>query len=305
MSNTNTDPMMLNDEEVAEDSFLFYNPSTNDYTSFPTDIPDLLSASAQVYADDMDTDLVWPEDHENVALAEPSASAIEQARPQIDSWRSHVNALITQHEESLLLSPWVLKQVAFLQTRPSRAPSWIRKAATINRNTLDSYEQTRPDLSLSDVEKVTIDFWNERGRVASWIFSRAFPAHAVPLSFRQDMTAARADLADSWSDMNIAGFPEITVRNTDDTRSVRAMIAAIDLNQGTLENIQQQEQSVSQRQLSEVRDQSHMIRQLYDDLRWGEKGPVFQELLGTWNGSLRDLKEAGVTELAELADPPE
>ncbi|TYJ53834.1 hypothetical protein B9479_005520 [Cryptococcus floricola] len=297
MSNTNTDPMI---EEVYQDSFLFYNPSTNNYTSFPTDIPNLLFASAQVYAENMDTELVWPEDQEHVALAEPSASAIEQARPQIDSWRSHVNALNTQQEESWKQSNWAQQQLALLKTRPSRAPSWIRKAATINRNTLASYEKTRPDLSLSDMEKVTIVFWNERGKFASWLFSSAAAAHAVPLSLGQDITAATADFADSRSEMNISGYPVFNVPDTADTRSVWTMIEAIDLNQGTLENIQQQEQKEpSQRQLSEVRDASHRFRKLYDDLRWGEKGPEFKELLGTWNGSLRDLKEAGVTELAD------
>ncbi|TYJ53832.1 hypothetical protein B9479_005518 [Cryptococcus floricola] len=289
MSNTTKDPMTLNDEEVAEDSFLFYNPSTKDYTSFPTDIPDLLSASAQVYADDMDTDLVWPEDHENVALAEPSASAIEQARPQIDSWLSNVNASKRQQVESLKLSTGVQKQLAFLQTRPSRGPRWIRKAATINRKTLASYERTRPDLSLSEVEKVNNLFWNHRAQVASWFLR----AHNVPQSLGQDTTVATAELDDSLSAMDLAGLP-----------MVNTMITAIDLNQGTLEDIQQQEQSepVSQRQLSEVRHASHGIRQMYDDLRSGEKGPEFQELLGTWIGSLRDLQEAGVT---ELPAPPE
>ncbi|ODN79285.1 hypothetical protein L202_03296 [Cryptococcus amylolentus CBS 6039] len=144
MSNASEDPMVLHDEN----SFLFYNPSANDYTSFPTDIPHFLSASAQVYAENMDTDLGWPENQENTLI-------------------------------------------------------------------------------------------------------------------------------------------ELT-----------------DLNQGTLENIQQQEQSepVSQRQLSEVQYASRRIRQMYDDQSWGEKGPEFQELLRTWNESVRALQEAGIT---ELPDPPE
>ncbi|TYJ53833.1 hypothetical protein B9479_005519 [Cryptococcus floricola] len=301
MSNTTKDPMTLNDEEVGQDSFRFYNPSTNDYTSFPTDIPDLLSASAQVYAADMDTALVWPGDQENVALSERSASVIEHARPRIDRWRSHVNALVTQIEGSLKSSPWMRQQIALLKTRPSRGPIWIRKAATINRNTLASYEKNRPDFSLSDMDQVTINFWNQRGKAASWAFNRAVTAHAVPLSLSQDITAATADFADSRSEMNISGYPVFNVPDTADTRSMRTMIEAIDLNQGTLENIQQQEQSgpVSQRQLSEVRYVSQRVRQLYDDLGWGEKDPEFKELLGTWNGSLRDLKEAGVTELAD------
>ncbi|ODN87676.1 hypothetical protein L198_06899 [Cryptococcus wingfieldii CBS 7118] len=306
MSNTNKDPMILSDEEVDQCNFIFYDPSTNDYTSLPTDIPHFLSASRQVYADNMDTDLVWPEDQENVALAEPSADKMEKARPPVDSWRTHVDEVITGLEESAKLTAWSRQQLSFLQTRPSSGPRWIRKAATINRRVIAGFEQSRPDVVLSDVEKVTCSFWNRRSYIASWTLNRTRPGSNVSPIVLQDATAATADRDDSRAEMHLAGVPPITVpAQMADTRAIRSLITSVDLNEGALEDIQGHQgnsEAISERQMYEVRVASNRIRQLYDEETWGEKGPEFQELLGTWNESVRALQEAGVT---ELPDPPE
>ncbi|ODN79269.1 hypothetical protein L202_03283 [Cryptococcus amylolentus CBS 6039] len=50
-------------KDVNQDSFKFYDPSTDTFTSSaPESVPAFLAASSLAYGTDRDNDLLWPEE---------------------------------------------------------------------------------------------------------------------------------------------------------------------------------------------------------------------------------------------------
>ncbi|ODN76411.1 hypothetical protein L198_08095 [Cryptococcus wingfieldii CBS 7118] len=286
-------------KDVNQDSFRFYDPSTNAFiSSAPESVPAFLSASSLAYDTDMDNDLLWPEEQEGQQLGPEKVDAARQrVAPQATSWAEEV-ARVREAVGIDAQNPIIERQLSYLRSRPSRGVDWMRDASEWNRKVVSDYRDSRPSVNLTNVDVTQLRFWNDRARLAAWAISCGNLGISVPDTVMARMNESNADFNDSLSELNIEGFPNLRPNDLTEVMPIRAMIVSVDLNQGTLRDIQEGAlEVVTEQQLEETRVANATIRRLYYQEGWADLNPEFQTLVGSWSESLEALRSAGITGL--------
>ncbi|TYJ53821.1 hypothetical protein B9479_005507 [Cryptococcus floricola] len=287
-------------EDVNQDSFRFFDPSTNTFTSSaPENVPAFLSASSLAYDTDIGNDLLWPEEQEEQELGpEEVDEARQRVAPQATSWAEEVTR-VREAAGIEARNPMIERQLSYLRSRPSRGVDWMRKASAWNRKVLSDYQDSRPSVNLTIVDVTQLSFWNARAQLAAWAISRGNLDISVPDTVMARITESNADFEDSLAEQNREGFPILRLdelHEFPEAKSVRTMIVSTDLNQGTLRDIQDGALEVVQ--LEETRVANATARRLYHQEGWADFSPEFQRLVGSWSESLEALRSAGMPGLA-------
>ncbi|ODO07718.1 hypothetical protein I350_03292 [Cryptococcus amylolentus CBS 6273] len=262
-------------KDANQDSFKFYDPSTDTFTSSaPEGVPAFLSASSIAYGADVDKEILWPEQQEEQQLdPEEVVEARQRVAPLTTYWAEEVGR-VREAAGIVAQNPVIQRQLSYLRSRPSRR---------------------RLDAKRIRVEP-KFNFWNSRAKLAAWAICRCSLGTSVPDTVMARMTESNADFDDSVSELNIEGVPELKPNNLSEAAPVRTIVESMDLNQGTLRDIQEGAlEVVTEQQLEETRDGNATARRQYHEKGWADLNPDFQRLVGSWSESLEALRSAGMT----------
>ncbi|ODN79320.1 hypothetical protein L202_03329 [Cryptococcus amylolentus CBS 6039] len=298
-------------KDANQDSFKFYDPSTDTFTSSaPEGVPAFLSASSIAYGADVDKEILWPEQQEEQQLdPEEVVEARQRVAPLTTYWAEEVGR-VREAAGIVAQNPVIQRQLSYLRSRPSRwvfflarpnqylCVDWMRKGSEWNRKFVSDYRDSRPSVNFTLVDVTQFNFWNSRAKLAAWAICRDSLGTSVPDTVMARMTESKADFDDSVSELNIEGVPELKPNNLPEAAPVRTIVESMDLNQGTLRDIQEGAlEVVTVQQLEETRDGNATARRQYHEEGWADLNPDFQRLVGSWSESLEALRSANMTGL--------
>ncbi|ODO07681.1 hypothetical protein I350_03252 [Cryptococcus amylolentus CBS 6273] len=230
---------------------------------------------------------------------EPQASNAE-----IDRWIEVAAASADADDlESQLPNPLTQRQLSYLRADPALGSIWMQQASAYNRKVLSQYQQTRPELNVSNITSVEFFFHNDRSRLASWAIVKGSANIDVTEDVYMSAALNSGEYQESLEALAKEGLwvHERPPPYAAHALRIRSLLISRDLNETAVRQINEGGfTELPSDQLNETRLFNANTTKRFEYEGWpADFGQDFEELVNSWAESLNALRDAGITDKEE------